>query len=149
MVPHLFHDPVWTRKSGLEAIWKRIAVEQIEKVVPLSTDCSRPPLTFQMIKLKCFDGWNSQEDVMMNRYWWKTGWHPIEIGNIWKHSVFVGAHHIAKDLVSWIATGNISAAASVLIDSRQDYCLHMEALTGISLQSCRGRVASLVYLHTF
>ena len=93
MVPHLFHDPVWTRKSGWEAIWKSIAVEQIEKVVPLSTDCSRPPLTFQMIKLKCFDRRNSQEDVMMNRYWWKTGWQPSEIGNIWK-TVYLLVHII-------------------------------------------------------
>ena len=49
-------------------ILKRIGVGQIEKLVPLWTDCSRPPLTFQMIKLKCFDSRNSREDVMMNRW---------------------------------------------------------------------------------
>ena len=57
----MFHDPVWSGKSGQLAIWKRIAVRQIEKLAPLSTDCVRPPLTFQMIKLKCFDRWNFQE----------------------------------------------------------------------------------------
>ena len=54
-------------------ILKRIGVGQIEKLVPLWTDCSRPPLTFQTIKLKCFDSRNSREDVMMNRWQnWKV-----------------------------------------------------------------------------
>ena len=73
MVSHLFHDPRWTGKSGRETYSKKNWRRTNWKTCPTLNRLLRPPLTFQMIKLKCFDSRNSREDVMMNRWQnWKV-----------------------------------------------------------------------------